>query len=170
MGVENKTDRNKNEKTDYDELIKKILNSIDNLSQSGFEKLVTDLLVKMGYEVYTNAKKTLSSISIHGIIIEDRPGFFPLYVHIRKLERGSIITSWSMHNFSDAITRKGGRGLLITNAHYSKPAQDYAKEHGIILIDGIILARLMIVNNFCMNVREVVEIKSIDTDALNGYA
>ena len=74
-----------------------------------------------------------------------------------------------MQTFGDAITRKAGRGLLVTNASFSKPAQDYAKEKHIILIDGHILVRLMIINNFCVNVREVVEFKSIDPAAFKDY-
>ena len=74
-----------------------------------------------------------------------------------------------MQSFGDAVARKAGRGLLVTNAGFSKPAQDYAKEKKIILIDGGILARLMIVHNFCVNVREVVEVKSIDPGAFSDY-
>ena len=107
--------------------------------------------------------------AIQGIIIEDRPGYKPIYIQTRKLEPGSIITSWSMQTFGDAVERKAGRGLLVTNANFSKPAQDYAKQKHIILIDGRILARLMIVNNFCVNVKEVVEVKSIDPNVFSRY-
>ncbi len=58
---------------------------------------------------------------------------------------------------------------MVTNAGFSRPAQDYAKQKHIILIDGHILARLMIVNNFCVNVKEVVEVKSIAPDAFSHY-
>ena len=74
-----------------------------------------------------------------------------------------------MQSFGDAVSRKAGRGLLVTNAGFSKPAQDYAKEKKIILIDGNILARLMIVHNFCINIKEVVEVKSLDPNAFNDY-
>ena len=132
-------------------------------------KLITDLLIRMGYEVFRNAKRRTSSGAIQGIIIEDRPGYNPIYIQTRKLEKGSIITSWNMQSFGDAIERKAGRGLLVTNANFSKPAQDYAKGKHIILIDGHIFARLMIVHNFCINVREVVEVKSIDPSAFKDY-
>ena len=131
--------------------------------------LITDLLIRMGYEVYKNAKRRTNPGAIQAIIIEDRPGFKPIYIQTRKLEPGSIITSWSMQSFGDAVERKAGRGLMVTNANFSKPAQDYAKQKHIILIDGQILARLMIVNNFCVNVREVVEVKSIAPDAFRDY-
>ena len=157
------------EASDYENLVSQILTRVSELSQAGFEQLITDLLIRMGYEVYKNAKRRLSSSAIQGIIIEDGPGYKPIYIQTRKLERGSIITSWSMQNFGDAVTRKAGRGLLVTNANFSKPAQDYAKEKHIILIDGNILARLMIVHNFCLNVKEVVEIKSIDPNAFKDY-
>ena len=74
-----------------------------------------------------------------------------------------------MQSFGDAVEIKAGRGLLVTNASFSKPAQQYANEKRIILIDGNILARLMIVHNFCVNVKEVVEIRSIDPNAFNDY-
>ena len=157
------------EASDYENLVSQILTRVSELSQAGFEQLITDLLIRMGYEVYKNAKRRLSSSAIQGIIIEDGPGYKPIYIQTRKLERGSIITSWSMQNFGDAVTRKAGRGLLVTNANFSKPAQDYAREKHIILIDGNTLARLMIVHNFCVNIKEVVEIKSIDPNAFKDY-
>ncbi|MBQ6775036.1 MAG: restriction endonuclease [Synergistaceae bacterium] len=159
----------KGEASDYETLVAQILGRVSDLSAAGFEQLITDLLIRMGYEVFKNARRRTSASAIHGIIIEDGPGYRPIYIQTRKLERGSIVTSWSMQSFGDAVSRKAGRGLLVTNAGFSRPAQDYAKEKKIILIDGNILARLMIVHNFCMNVKEVVEIKSIDPNAFNAY-
>ncbi|MBQ9388869.1 MAG: restriction endonuclease [Synergistaceae bacterium] len=160
---------NSEETSDYENLVSQILARVNNLSPAGFEQLVTDLLLRMGYEVFKNAKRRISAGAIQGIIIEDRPGYKPIYIQTRKLEKGSIITSWNMQSFGDAVERKAGRGLLVTNANFSKPAQDYAKQKHIILIDGRILARLMIVHNFCVNIREVVEIKSLDPAAFSDY-
>ncbi|MBR0150632.1 MAG: restriction endonuclease [Synergistaceae bacterium] len=160
---------NNDEASDYENLVSQILTKVNSLSPAGFEQLITDLLIRMGYEVYRNAKRRTSLSAIQGIIIEDRPGYNPIYIQTRKLEKGSIITSWNMQSFGDAVERKAGRGLLVTNANFSKPAQDYAKQKHIILIDGHILARLMIVHNFCVNVREVVEIKSLDPSAFRDY-
>lgn len=160
---------NSEETSDYENLVSQILARVNNLSPAGFEQLITDLLLRMGYEVFKNAKRRISAGAIQGIIIEDRPGYKPIYIQTRKLEKGSIITSWNMQSFGDAVERKAGRGLLVTNANFSKPAQDYAKQKHIILIDGRILARLMIVHNFCVNVREVVEIKSLDPAAFSDY-
>lgn len=157
------------EASDYKNLVEQILSGVNELSPAGFEQLIIDLLIRMGYEVYKNAKHRTALSAIQGIIVEDRPGYNPIYIQTRKLEPGSIITSWNMQSFGDAIERKAGRGLLVTNANYSKPAQEYAKEKRIILVDGNILARLMIVHNFCVNVREVVEVKSIDPNAFNNY-
>ena len=155
--------------SDYEGLVTQILAGVNDLSPAGFELMVTDLLIRMGYEVYRNAKRRTSTSAIQGIIIEDRPGYNPIYIQVRKLEPGSIITSWSMQAFGDAVERRAGRGLLVTNAAFSKPAQDYAKQKRIILMDGKILARLMIVHNFCVNVKEVVEVKSIDPSVFNRY-
>ena len=160
---------NNEEASDYEALLTQILARVSDLSAAGFEQLVTDLLIRMGYEVFRNAKRRISTGAIQGIIIEDRPGYNPIYIQTRKLEKGSIITSWNMQSFGDAVERKAGRGLLVTNASFSRPAQDYAKAKHIILVDGHILARLMIVHNFCVNVREVVEIKSLDPSAFKDY-
>ncbi len=169
INKKNIPDIDTDEASDYEYIAEQILAHLNNLSPAGFEQLVSDLLIKMGYEVFQNARRKTGSSAIQGIIIEDRPGFRPIYFQTRKLEKGSIITSWNMHNFTDATTRKGGRGLIITNASFSKPAQDYAKQKKVILIDGQILARLMIVHNFCVNVQEVVEIKSIDPSSFSDY-
>ena len=160
---------NGKDSSDYEGLVAQILAGVNDLSQAGFEQLVYDLLIRMGYEVFRNAKRRTSAAAIQGIIIEDRPGYRPIYIQTRKLEPGSIITSWNMQTFGDSVERKAGRGLLVTNANFSKPAQDYSKQKHIILIDGRILARLMIVNNFCVNVKEVVEVKSIDPSVFNRY-
>lgn len=160
---------NSKDSSDYEGLVAQILAGVNDLSAAGFEQLVYDLLMRMGYEVFRNAKRRISTSAIQGIIIEDRPGYRPIYIQTRKLEPGSIITSWNMQSFGDSVERKAGRGLLVTNANFSKPAQDYAKQKHIILIDGRILARLMIVNNFCVNVKEVVEVKSIDPSVFNRY-
>ena len=97
--------------SDYENLVSQILARVNNLSPAGFEQLVTDLLIRMGYEVFRNAKRRTSAGAIQGIIIEDRPGYNPIYIQTRKLEKGSIITSWNMQSFGDAIERKRGAGL-----------------------------------------------------------
>ena len=165
----NLSTNNNSESSDYEGLVSQITAGVNGLSQAGFEQMVYDLLIRMGYEVFRNARKRTSAGAIQGIIIEDRPGYNPIYIQVRKLEPGSIITSWSMQAFGDAVERRAGRGLLVTNAAFSKPAQDYSKQKRIILIDGKILARLMIVHNFCVNVKEVVEVKSIDPNVFSRY-
>ena len=160
---------NGKDSSDYEGLVAQILAGVNGLSQAGFEQMVYDLLIRMGYEVFRNARRRTSTSAIQGIIIEDRPGYNPIYIQTRHLEPGSIITSWSMQTFGDSVERKAGRGLLVTNAAFSKPAQDYAREKRIILMDGHILARLMIVHNFCINVKEVVEVKSIDPNVFSRY-
>ena len=82
---------NPDEASDYEYIAEQILAHLDTLSPAGFEQLVTDLLIKMGYEVFQNARRKVSSSAIQGIIIEDRPGFRPIYFQTRKLEKGAYI-------------------------------------------------------------------------------
>ena len=68
-----------------------------------------------------------------------------------------------------AISGKGGKGLFVTTAKFTKQAMDYAKHQHIILIDGKKLSNLMIEYNFGVSVKKVFEIKTIDIDAFNEY-
>ena len=60
---------NNDELSDYENLVSQILARVDNLSPAGFEQLITDLLIRMGYEVFKNAKRRVSAGAIQGIII-----------------------------------------------------------------------------------------------------
>lgn len=149
-----------------------ILSEVIKLSPVAFEQMVIDLLSKMGYGAFENAGKTTSVTGdegIDGVIMEDKLGFDLIYIQAKKWDLNSTVGRPDVQSFVGAISGKGGKGLFVTTAKFSKQASEYAKHQHIILIDGTKLAKLMIEHNFGVTVRKTFEIKAIDTDVFNEY-
>lgn len=137
-----------------------------------FEKLVVDLLSKMGYgTVAYGSHATIASgdDGIDGVIMEDKLGFSLIYMQAKEWAVDKVVGQPDIQSFVGAIAGKHGDGLFVTTARFSQKARDYANTHHIILIDGERLAKLMIEYNFCVSTRKTFEIKAIDTDALAEY-
>ena len=155
-----------------------LLSEVLKISPYTFEKLVVDLLSKMGYgTVAYGSHATVASgdDGIDGVIMED-----VINVDANSLSSGDATTLISsapdrvvgqpdIQSFVGAIAGKHGDGLFVTTAKFSQKAKDYANTHHIILIDGERLANLMIEYSFCVSTRKTFEIKAIDTDALAEY-
>ena len=156
-----------------DNLADEILSEVVKLSPTAFEQLIIDLLYKMGYGEFENSGKTTAvsgDEGIDGIIMEDKLGFSLIYIQAKKWDVNSTVGRPDVQSFVGAISGRGGKGLFVTTAKFSKQASDYAARQHIILIDGEKLSRLMIEHNFCVTVKKTFEIKAIDTDAFNDYA
>lgn len=153
-------------------LADELLSEVIKLSPISFEQMVIDLLSKMGYGSFDNAGRTTLTTGdeeIDGIILEDKLGFDLIYIQAKKWDLGSTVGRPAVQSFVGAISGKGGKGLFVTTAMFSKQAIDYAKHQHVILIDGEKLAKLMIEHNFGVRIKKTFEIKTIDTDLFNEY-
>ena len=149
-----------------------LLSEVLKINFYTFEKLVVDLLSKMGYgTVAYGSHATVASgdEGIDGVIMEDKLGFSLIYVQVKEWALDKVVSRPDIQSFVGAIAGKHGDGLFVTTARFSQQARDYAETHHIILIDGERLANLMIEYNFCVSTRKTFEIKAIDTDALAEY-
>ena len=149
-----------------------LLSEVLKISPYTFEKLVVDLLSKMGYgTVAYGSHATVASgdDGIDGVIMEDKLGFSLIYMQAKEWAPDRVVGQPDIQSFVGAIAGKHGDGLFVTTAKFSQKAKDYANTHHIILIDGERLANLMIEYNFCVSTRKTFEIKAIDTDALAEY-
>ena len=134
-----------------------------------FERLVLDLLDKMGYaydaESVTPTRYS-SDEGIDGIIKEDKFGFSTIYVQAKRWSEK--VGRPEIQKFLGAVTGQGGnKGLFITTSSFTKDAMEYAKKQlqvKLILIDGKILTDLMINYNLGVSVVKSYEIKQIDID------
>ena len=149
-----------------------ILSEVMKLSPVAFEKMIIDLMQKMGYGSFENAGRTTSVSAdegIDGIIMEDKLGFNLIYIQAKHWDRDRTVGRPEIQNFVGAISGKGGNGLFVTTAKYAKTAIEYAEQHHIILIDGKRLAKLMIEHNFGVTVKKTFHIKELDTDTFADY-
>lgn len=153
-------------------LAEDILAEVMKLSPTAFERMVLDLMSKMGYGTFVNAS-TLTVASgdegIDGIIMEDKLGFDLIYVQVKRWGEDHLVGRPDVQGFVGAIAGKGGRGLFVTTSKFTKQAIDYAKHQHVILMDGEKLAYYMIEYNFGVSTRKTFSIKAIDSDLFEEY-
>lgn len=149
-----------------------LLAEVVKLSPVAFEKLVLDLMAKMGYGTFANAATTTvitGDEGIDGIIMEDRLGFDLIYVQVKRWGLDHPVGRPDVQAFVGAIAGKGGKGLFVTTSKFTNQAIDYARKQHIILLDGEKLANYMIEHNFGVSTKKTFEIKAIDSDFFEDY-
>lgn len=146
-----------------------VLSSVKEASPSFFERLVVDLLVKMGYGgSRQDAGKALGKSGdggIDGIINEDRLGLDVIYIQAKRWE-GSVGRP-EIQKFAGALQgQRARKGVFITTSFFTKEAIEYAEliESKIILIDGEHLSRLMAEHNVGVSTVGQYEVKKLDSD------
>lgn len=150
-------------------LLNEILSRVKKIHPSDFEKLVVELLVKMGYggtiEEAGQATKYRGDEGIDGIIKEDKLGLDVIYIQAKRWE--GIVGRPEIQKFVGALAgQRAKKGVFITTSHYTKEAKDYASQMDtkIVLIDGEKLAQYMIDYNLGVSTQNIYEIKKIDSD------
>lgn len=111
------------------------------------------------------ATQTTNDDGIDGIIKEDRLGLDTIYLQAKRW--ANTVHRPEIDKFIGALTRQRARkGVFLTTSDFSSGARDAAAglDMKVVLIDGRELAQLMIDNNLGVNVKEVFEVKQIDTD------
>ncbi len=156
-------------RTIRDALATEVLEKIMSCSPVFFERLVVELLVKMGYggtrEDAGEAIGKSGDGGIDGIIKEDRLGLDVIYLQAKRWEGN--VSRPEIQKFAGALLGNQARkGVFITTSGFSKEAREYVKTitATIILIDGDDLANLMIDFNVGVAVEATYDVKRIDSD------
>jgi len=151
------------------DLASELLDSIKKCSPGFFERLVVELLVKMGYggsrEDAGEAIGKSGDEGIDGIIKEDKLGLDIVYIQAKKWE--NPVSRSEIQKFAGALQgQKAKKGIFITTSTFSKNAREYVSkiDNKIVLIDGEQLAKLMIENDVGVSKVASYEIKKIDSD------
>lgn len=151
------------------ELSLEILEKMKSCSPVFFERLVVELLVKMGYggtrEDAGQAVGKSNDGGIDGIIKEDRLGLDLIYLQAKRWE--ATVGRPELQAFAGALLGKQARkGVFITTSNFSSGAKSYVDTitSNIILIDGEQMAELMIDYSVGVSVAATYEIKKIDSD------
>jgi len=148
-----------------------LLSILRKLSPDAFEKLVVELLVKMGYGgSIRDAGKAVGKSGdqgIDGIIKEDRLGLDIIYIQAKRWADNNAVGRPEIQKFVGALAGQGAKkGIFITTSYFTQEALEYAprNEIKIVLIDGEELSQLMIDYNLGVSTQKIYEIKRIDHD------
>ena len=148
-----------------------LLSILRKLSPDAFEKLVVELLVKMGYGgSIRDAGKAVGKSGdqgIDGIIKEDRLGLDIIYIQAKRWADNNAVGRPEIQKFVGALAGQGAKkGIFITTSYFTQEALEYAprNEIKIVLIDGEELGQLMIDYNLGVSTQKIYEIKRIDHD------
>ena len=143
-----------------------MLDLLARVSPSFFETIVLDLLHRMGYGANRADLQRVGGAGdagIDGIISLDRLGLEKVYVQAKRWQNS--IGRPELQAFYGALAgQKARKGVFITTSAFTTQALDFARSvEGIVLVDGVRLAGLMIDHEVGITSR-TVRIPKIDSD------
>ncbi len=152
-------------------LADEVLERIRNVTPAFFERLVVELLVKMGYGgSIKDAGRAIGRTNdegIDGIIKEDKLGLDVIYIQAKRWKAGNVIGRPEVQKFVGALAGQGAKkGVFITTSSFTREAMDYKpmNETKLVLIDGLTLANLMIEHHLGVSTLQIYELKKVDND------
>jgi restriction system protein len=153
-----------------DELAKEVLQQLKSVPPKGFENIVVDLMVKMGYG--GNFKDAIQALGksgdegVDGVINQDSLGLDRVYLQAKRYKDKSVGHP-EIRDFIGALDFKhADRGIFITTSTFTKEIKESVDRSSkrIILINGDRLSKLMITYNVGVTTEDTFEIKKIDMD------
>jgi restriction system protein len=155
------------------ELAAELLERIKASPPSMFERIVVDLLVKMGYGgTRLDAGRAVGKgpdEGIDGVIKEDRLGLDAIYLQAKRWE--ATVGRPEIQKFAGALQgQRARKGVFITTSDFSQEALNYVQmiESKIILLNGQQLAEFMIEYGVGVTPVSTYVISRIDSDYFEG--
>lgn len=157
-------------KAAHEALAAELIATIKTCEPEFFERLVVQLLLKMGYggsrQEAGRAVGRSGDNGIDGIINEDRLGLDAIYLQAKRWE--GPVGEPPIRDFKGALDAKGAqKGVFITTSSFTPAAIEAARasrHYKIVLIDGARLAELMIEHDLGVSVAATYQLKRLDTD------
>jgi restriction system protein len=151
------------------DIASQLLSRVKGSSPQFFERLVVELLLNMGYggsrKEAGEAIGKAGDEGIDGIISEDRLGLDVIYLQAKKWD--ASVGRPEVQKFVGALHgKRAKKGVFITTGTFSAEAGEYVAriEPKVVLIDGQLLAKLMIDFNVGVTPVATYETKRIDSD------
>ena len=151
-------------------LAQDLLTKIKLSHPSFFERLVVELLVKMGYggsiKDAGKATRFTNDEGIDGIIKEDKLGLDVIYVQAKRWDTQPVGRP-EIQSFVGALDgQRANKGIFITTSRFADNAAAYVKTitKKVILIDGEQLANYMVDYGLGVSTFASYELKRIDND------
>lgn len=152
-----------------EELMQGLLIRLKSGTPGFFERVVVELLVRMGYGgSIVDAGKAVGRSGdggIDGIIKEDRLGLDVIYIQAKRWE--GVVGRPEIQKFVGALQgNRARKGVFITTSSFTKEAKEYVThiDNKVVLLDGEQVAGLMIDYNLGVATVAVYEEKRIDSD------
>jgi len=152
------------------ELAEELLGKLKKVSPAFFERIVVELLVKMGYGgSRADAGKAIGRSGdggIDGIIKEDKLGLDVIYIQAKRWDDNPVRRPDVMQFAGALQAQKASKGIFITSSRFTDDARNYVSQIGskIVLIDGEQLANLMIEHDVGVSTISLYPVKKIDND------
>jgi len=153
------------------ELAREIITRVHSFSPAFFEKLIVDLLVRMGYGggrlEMGRALGRVGDGGVDGVIKEDELGLDVVYVQAKRLDPENGVPVREIRDFVGALDgHRASKGVFVTTSYFPSTAYEFVSRVSkrVVLIDGPELARLMIRHRVGVRVKEMYEVKKIDED------
>jgi restriction system protein len=151
------------------ELAEELIQQIMSCSPVFFERLVVDLLVRMGYGgTRKDAGQAIGKSGdggIDGIINEDRLGLDVVYIQAKRWE--GTVGRPEIQRFVGALQgQRARKGIFITTSSFSAEAREYAAfvDTKVVLIDGESLATFMMDAGVGVASVATYDLKRVDLD------
>jgi restriction system protein len=154
-------------------IYREIIDTILSKTPREFEKLVVELLQRLGYggqvknsglvTQYTNDK------GIDGVIKEDILGFGRIYIQAKRYARENLVGREDIQKFVGALAVENSeKGVFITTSDFNKGAYEYvgnlSSNTKIVLINGNKLSEYIYEYNLGLQTERIIELKKLDSD------
>lgn len=153
-----------------DELAEELLEKLKKVSPAFFERVVVELLVRMGYGgSRVDAGKAIGRSGdggIDGIIKEDKLGLDVVYIQAKRWDTNAVGRPEVMQ-FAGALQgQRASKGIFITTSRFTDEARNYVSQIGskIVLVDGRRLTDLMIEHDVGVSTVSLYPVKKLDSD------
>jgi restriction system protein len=153
-----------------DELADELLARLKKISPAFFERVVVELLVKMGYGgSRADAGKAIGRSGdggIDGIIKEDKLGLDVVYIQAKRWDNNPVGRPDVMQFAGALQAQRANKGIFITTSRFTDDARSYVSQIGskIVLIDGEQLTNLMIEHDVGVSTVSLYPVKKVDSD------
>jgi restriction system protein len=153
------------------ELAREIIERVHSFTPGFFERLIVDLLLRMGYGggriQMGRALGRAGDGGVDGVIKEDELGLDVLYVQAKRFQEEKSVPLREVRDFVGGLEGyRASKGVFVTTSHFPSTAYDFVARVSkrVALIDGSELANLMIRHRVGVRVKATYEVKRIDED------
>ena len=153
------------------DLAREIVQRVHSFSPAFFERLIIDLLVRMGYgggrAEMGRALGRAGDGGVDGVIKEDALGLDVVYVQAKRLDPDKSVPVREVRDFVGGLEgHRATKGVFVTTSYFPSSAYDFITRVSkrVVLIDGPELASLMIRHRVGVRVKDTYEVKKIDED------